>query len=132
VSTQPNSISFPCPLCGGHLEVAAEDIGKFAPCPHCSEEIPLELPEKQDFAIKSSNLGLYQQARNRSASHTAATATTPDVKQLVKVGYLLAIILPLIGFFFGLFLMFKNRPSDGVICMVLSLIFSVVWWLVFF
>jgi predicted RNA-binding Zn-ribbon protein involved in translation (DUF1610 family) len=126
MSPQPNSVKFLCPLCGGNLEIAAENVGQFAPCPHCGEEIPLEKPAQEDFVIKSSNLAQYQQVRNRAATQ-AATGTTPELKQLVKVGYLLAIIMPLIGFFIGLFLLFKNRPLDGILCMVLSLIFSGIW-----
>jgi endogenous inhibitor of DNA gyrase (YacG/DUF329 family) len=130
MSTQPKSLTFPCPLCGGSLEVAAEDVGKFAPCPHCGEEIPLEKPVQEDFVIKGTNLGQYQHVRNRTAAHAAATGTTPELKELAKVGYLLAILFPLAGFFFGFYLLLKNRPADGVACMVLSLIFSVIWWLV--
>jgi hypothetical protein len=52
------------------------------------------------------------------------------LQELTKVGYLLAILLPFVGFFFGFYLMFKNRPGEGVVCMVLSLVFSAIWWMV--
>ena len=126
MSASPNNLTFPCPFCNESLEVAAADVGKLAPCPHCGEEIPLEKPVQEDFAIKSSNMAQYQHVRNRSAAHAAASGTTPELQQLIKVGYLLAIVLPLVGFFFGFYLMFKNRPTEGVVCMVLSLVFSVI------
>jgi hypothetical protein len=56
MSEQPQSVTFPCPLCGGNLEVAAADVGKFAPCPHCGQEIPLEKQVQEDFVIQSSNV----------------------------------------------------------------------------
>jgi predicted RNA-binding Zn-ribbon protein involved in translation (DUF1610 family) len=131
MSDQPQSVRFPCPLCGGNLEVAADDVGRFAPCPHCGQEIPLEKPVKEDFVIQSSKVAQYHQARNRTA-HAAATGTTTEIKELAKVGYLLAIVIPLVGFFFGFYLMLKNCPTEGVVCMVLSVFSSAVWAIVLF
>ena len=33
-----------CQFCGGHLQFEVSQEGRVAPCPHCGQEIPLELP----------------------------------------------------------------------------------------
>ena len=49
----------------------------------------------------------------------------------IAAGYVSAIILPAVGFFFGVYLAIKGETGHGVATMALSCIASSVWVVVF-
>ena len=116
-----------CPFCKQPIEFPEEMSGQWADCPSCREQIPLEkTPEITE--TKASIAGLYQGVRNRNAIETSKNELSKDLQKLVQVGFLLSFLFPIVGFFFGLFLLFRNAVAQGVACMILSLLFSYLWF----
>lgn len=50
----------------------------------------------------------------------------------IAAGYVAAIILPVIGFFFGVYLAIKGVTGHGVAMMALSCVAGSFWFVVFF
>jgi hypothetical protein len=116
-----------CPFCKQPIEFPEEMSGQWTDCPSCREQIPLEkTPEITES--KASLAGLYQGVRNRNATETSKVELSKDLQKLVQVGFLLSFLFPIVGFFFGLFLLFRNAVAQGVACMILSLLFSYLWF----
>jgi len=46
----------------------------------------------------------------------------------IAAAYILAIIVPFIGFFAGIYLMAKKQPGHGVAVIALSLVGLLGWW----
>jgi hypothetical protein len=120
-------IKIECPFCKQPIEFSEEMIGQWTDCPACREQIPLEKTEQLTDS-KASLAGLYQGVRNRNAIESSKKELSKEVRGMVQAGYVLAFLLPIVGFFFGLFLMFKNAVAEGVACMILSLLFSYLWF----
>ena len=116
-----------CPFCKQPIEFPEEMTGQWTDCPGCHEQIPLEKTAELTDS-KASMAGLYQGVRNRNATESSKSELSKELRQLVQAGYLLAFLLPIIGFYFGIFLMFKNAVTQGVVCMILSLLFSYLWF----
>jgi DNA-directed RNA polymerase subunit RPC12/RpoP len=51
--------------------------------------------------------------------------------QVIAVGCLLSILVPIVGFIFGVFFLFKNQILHGALCMIVSLISTGLWLSVF-
>ena len=120
-------VKIECSFCSQPIEFPKDMSGQWAECPRCHEQIPLE-KTAQLTENKASLAGVYQGVRNRSAGASSSTLLSNEMLKLVQVGYLLAFLFPVIGFFFGFYLLFRNAVSQGVICMILSLIFSYLWF----
>ena len=84
------------------------------------------MPELKES--KASLAGLYQGVRNRNAVEASKNELSDELKKLVLAGYLLSILIPVVGFFYGIFLMFKDAVAHGVACMIVSLIFNYLWF----
>jgi len=116
-----------CPFCSQPIEFPKEMSGQWVDCPGCREQIPLE-KTVQVTENRASLAGVYHGVRNRTAIDSPKNELSKEMRRMVQTGYLLAFLFPIIGFFFGLFLMSKNTVSQGVGCMILSLIFSYLWF----
>jgi len=87
--------------------------GQVIACPHCGLETKLFVP-----VLGAAPTGLPGQ--QPQAEH-------PGGSGAVICGYLLSFLLPLAGFFLGIYLMAKKKPGHGVTCMVLSVVMSFFW-----
>ena len=116
--TLPSHYKIPCPFCQGEIKVPADHIGELSSCPHCKEEITLDLPN-------------YEPNRNYSATSpaTVAQVTNGVSQERIAIGYLVALIVPLIGFVIGIYFLAKNQFGHGIGCMIVSLIANTLWFL---
>lgn len=61
----------------------------------------------------------------------AITADDTSMDGVIAAGYFLSIILPIVGFFTGVYLALKGHVGHGVAAMALSCIASSFWFIVF-
>lgn len=100
-------LKYLCPTCNCYFELGDEIPETDARCPSCGEQ-----------AQKSQ--ARFAPTRPQNAS-TAASKT-------IALGYLMALLFPLVGFVFGAFFLFKDQVKHGALCMIVSLISSSLWW----
>jgi len=109
----------PCQHCGGKIEFETEKYhpGQIGECPHCNEQTPLFIgpAEKPKFNVYYSKPGFFSERDNR-----------------LILSYTMAVILPLAGFFTGVYLMAKKESGHGATCMGVNVFCSYVWWAIFF
>src|SRR4051794_25907766 len=102
-----------CPFCKQPVEFPEEMSGQWTDCPTCREQIPLEkMPEI--IEAKASLAGLYHGVRNRNATENSKKELSKDIQKSVQVGFLLSFLFPIVGFVFGIFLLFRNVVAQGV------------------
>ena len=148
-------ITFSCSKCGQHIAIDETGAGQLVDCPQCG--ISLEVPYKSEAAtsrraypppqtnlINCRDCGLEISKRAASCPHCGAPAasaapppqryykTPPPKVETVStrsiVGYyFLAILMPLFGFFAGIYLMAKKETGHGVACMALSVACFLFW-----
>jgi hypothetical protein len=94
-----------------HCEFEDEGLEKTVFCPVCGKETHI-LPKGSSFApIK--------------------TVPADEMDGTIAAGYACAILLPVIGFFMGVYLAIKGQTGHGVAAMALSCIASSIWFFVF-
>jgi hypothetical protein len=117
----PSYYNISCPLCGFELKVPSDRIGQLSTCEQCKEEITLDLPNSG-----LSNQPGYGRLSPATMAFISTQAGVSD-KQ-IGIGYLLAIIIPLIGFVIGIYFLSKNQFGHGICCMIVSLIANALWF----
>ena len=107
----------PCQHCGGRIEFETEQFnpGQIGECSHCHEQTELFIapPEKPKFNVDYSKSGISERD-----------------KRLI-LSYILAVIVPLAGFFSGVYLMAKKEHGHGATCMGVSVFCSYIWLAIF-
>jgi len=100
----------PCQHCNGRVEFNVEDAGRAIECPHCHMQTELFIapPEKPMFRV-------------------APYVPSGSKPNIVACGYFLAVLLPFVGFFFGIYLMTKKESGHGLTCIGISIVASVIW-----
>ena len=109
-----------CPYCQAEISVVdPEDLNLKISCPRCSKSLVVGSlkPQVQLSAATKTYLSLPVKPEGISAGNIAAS-------------YVIAVALPFIGFFVGIYLMAKKEHGHGVACIALS-IASAVGWAVF-
>lgn len=102
-----------CQHCQAPVEFEAETwkYGETRTCASCGQESRVYLP------IKRGSGQAYQ-----------AGAMVGDIPQsTLALIYAGAVLMPLVGFFGGIYLLAKSQPGHGVICMALSVAFAIFW-----
>jgi hypothetical protein len=103
----------PCQHCGGKIEFEAEQfhVGQISECPHCNKQTPLFIgpPERPRFNVDYSKRRFSERDK------------------LLFLSYALAILIPLAGFFTGVYLMAKKEHGHGAACMGISVFCSYIW-----
>jgi hypothetical protein len=86
-----------------------------ADCPHCGLETKLYIPPISKVPVT---------AAGRSSGNSVDSG-------LVVCGWVFAILIPLIGFVIGIYLMANKQPGRGLAMMVTScLVSAIVWFLI--
>jgi hypothetical protein len=103
-------LKYLCPSCNRYFELGDEISEAEARCPSCGGEAKIS------------------QAKFIPAQSIPTSKVEPRV---IAFGYLLSIIVPIVGFVFGIFFLFKNQILHGALCMIVSLISADLWWMIF-
>jgi DNA-directed RNA polymerase subunit RPC12/RpoP len=99
-------LKYLCPACNRYFELGDDISSNEARCPDCGGEVRIS---------KAKFIGV---PKNQ--------ASTIDF-QVILVGYLLSIIVPVVGFVLGIYFLFKNEIQHGVLCMLISLVGGGLW-----
>jgi len=112
-----------CPDCKREVSKRA------AACPNCGAPISGVIPTSDSSGTIRFNRRPAAFPPNLSQ---AASAKNEDVSVVnINTAYLLAIFLPFIGFFVGIYLMTKKETGHGIACMAVSIFAFFVWFAIF-
>ena len=92
-------------------------VGQTTTCPHCGLETKLFFPQvsvKADSPALEAVPSYQPQANEKSESD-------------VVLGYVLCFLIPIAGFFFGVYLMAKKKAGHGAACMAISIVLGLLW-----
>lgn len=109
----------PCTNCGVALEFEVESLPPTGVmnCPACQTE----------------NKVTVTRARYGKPWYPAeAIRSTSSVDQTIIFCYVLCLLMPLAGFFGGIYLMAKKQPGHGCACMAFSVLLTVFWFTLLF
>lgn len=107
-----------CQHCNERISFPIEMAGHAIACPHCGLETKFFVPPAPVLPDStSSGESPGQQLR----------AERPAVSGVVACGYIFSFLLPLAGFFLGVYLMAKKKPGHGTACMALSIVLGGAW-----
>jgi hypothetical protein len=98
-----------CEHCRSDFE--DEGLEKMGFCPSCGKETHI-LPKGSNFA-------------------PIRIGSVDSMDGTIAAGYAFAILLPVVGFFMGVYLMAKSEVGHGVAAMALSCLAGAGWFLVF-
>ncbi len=96
-----------------HCQAVFEDEGmeKTVWCPSCGKETHI-YAKGSDYSFKPN-------------------VESDSFDGIIAMGYLLAVLLPAVGFFVGVYLLFKNQHGHGAAVMAMSSAFAAIWTVVF-
>ena len=96
--------------------------GQMFACPHCGLETKLFIPQTTT-------------APKPTASSDSSTSKPkiekPDESSPIALSYVLCFLIPIAGFFFGVYLMAKKKSGHGAACMAISIVLGLGWLAVF-
>lgn len=100
-----------------------------ARCEHCQSEFEDEGLERTIFCP---SCGKETHILPVGSSFTPSlNVDTADFDGLITLSYFLAILLPVFGFFAGVYLLLKNQQGHGVAAMALSVFAGAIWTVIF-
>ena len=145
-------ITFDCLKCGQHIAIDEAGAGRFVNCPKCGfaqlvPNNPAGQTKKCPFcaetihadAIKCKHCGEFLNSTQRCDNSAPVSASfhpaTPAKAETISEGnivaaYIIAIILPFVGFFAGIYLMAKKEPGHGVAVIAVSILTFFIWYAV--
>ena len=117
-------LKIPCPHCGDRITFEAGRLGQIADCPGCGMSVGLKVPGLEP------SVPTPVPAPAPAPVIVSAPAAPEDLSGAVVTGYLMAFLMPIIGFLLGVYLLCKNNGSGAVI-IVLSILATFVWVTIF-
>jgi hypothetical protein len=111
-----------CQFCNQHIAFPVEMAGQMFACPHCGLETKLFIPQT-DPAPKP--------AAPIEPLAPQPTMDKPDESSIIAWSYVLCFLIPIAGFFFGVYLMAKKKSGHGAACMAISIVLGLGWLAVF-
>jgi hypothetical protein len=105
-----------CPTCDTQLEIEDSYYDQIFECPNCKAEIMIPKPRKGPRIVRTAPLRV-----------TVPTKPEGVGQESIIAGYAIAIIVPFIGFFVGIYLLAKKEPGHGVACMAISILAAWFW-----
>ena len=114
-----------CQYCNGAIEFDANELveeNSIVPCPHCGLETKLFIPQTSTTPKPTASVN--------------TPATQPQVDRAVESStvvwsYVLCFLIPIAGFFFGVYLMAKKKSGHGAACMAISIVLGLGWLALF-
>ena len=103
-----------CQHCNGPIEFEPESwtYGLMKTCPKCGQESKTYMPAR------------------RGRGFNPPPASNQDTT--IGLIYLGAVLLPIVGFFGGIYLVAIKQPGHGATTMGISVVMALVWYTVFF
>ena len=99
-------------------------------CEHCQAEFEDEGLERTVICPSCGKETRILPVRSRYVAIRPSVESS-EFDTVILWGYLLAILLPVIGFFIGLYLVLKKQHGHGVAAMALSFVAGAIWLVVF-
>lgn len=96
--------------------------GQMFACPNCGSETKLFIPQTTDAP---------RPAAPTDPVTPQPTIEKPDESSITAWSYVLCFIIPIAGFFFGVYLMAKKKSGHGAACMAISIVLGLVWLALF-
>jgi hypothetical protein len=112
-----------CQHCNGHIAFPVEMAGQMSACPHCGVETKLSIPQTTDSS-KTADAPV-------EPSGPQSQNEMPVKSSTIAWSYALCLLIPIAGFFFGVYLMAKKKAGHGAACMAISIVLG-LFWIVFF
>lgn len=94
-----------------------------AECEHCHAEFEDEGFEK---TVWCPACGKETHIYAKGSDYSCKPLESDALDGVILAGYALAIILPVAGFFVGVYLLCKNQPAHGAATMAMSCVFAAV------
>jgi predicted RNA-binding Zn-ribbon protein involved in translation (DUF1610 family) len=110
-----------CQRCGQGIEFPIVMAGQDATCPHCGRETTLTIPTVRKATPSYSP----------PSSSTALTEQKSIAGGTIGCSYVLSFLIPVAGFFAGIYLMTKKESGHGAACMAISIVFGLIWIVMF-
>jgi predicted RNA-binding Zn-ribbon protein involved in translation (DUF1610 family) len=103
-----------CPTCNVELEIEDSAYDQVFECPKCKTDVII--PKRRMVP--------------RVVAPRPVIASRPETVSQGNIiaGYALAVIVPFIGFFVGIYLLAKKEPGHGVACMAISILAGFIWF----
>jgi DNA-directed RNA polymerase subunit RPC12/RpoP len=105
-------------------EQKPDDFGMIiqAKCQHCQADFEDEGLEKSVFCPSCGKETFIRATRPDYSAHAATAPEKDSLGNLIAAGYIMAILMPLVGFIIGIILLAKNRVGSGIGCIIVSVI----------
>jgi predicted RNA-binding Zn-ribbon protein involved in translation (DUF1610 family) len=103
-----------CPTCAIELEIEDSLYDQVFECPNCKTEVMIPKRRMVPRVVVARPMIM-------SRPETVSQGN-------IIAGYALAVIVPFIGFFVGIYLLAKKEPGHGVACMAISILAAVIWF----
>ena len=110
-----------CNTCGGHITFSSKSAGTPVSCPHCGLDTVLFVPPSAEAIRVAEYRAAHPELYGKDAREDLGKF------KIIGGGYLLAILLPLFGFFYGIWLITKKESGHGCAVMAISIFCFLVW-----
>lgn len=102
-----------CQRCGQSIAFPVVMAGQDVACPHCQRETTLSIPT----------------VRKATPDYPPSVPTTeqPVATSTIVCSYALCFLIPIAGFFAGIYLMTKSQSGHGIASMAISIVFGLIF-----
>lgn len=105
-----------CQRCGQVIAFQIVMAGQDISCPHCGRETTLTIPTVRKASPDYPPL-----------ASGAQVTEQPIASSTIVCSYVLCFLIPIAGFFAGIYLMTKKQSGHGTACMAISIVFGLIW-----
>jgi DNA-directed RNA polymerase subunit RPC12/RpoP/predicted nucleic acid-binding Zn ribbon protein len=126
-----------CNSCSQYIEFEPQQAGQTIACPYCNLDTMLFVPRMEPPKTAPPNPHLrpcpychHEVSRTAEACPQCggilAREQTSVSNSTIACSYVLAVLIPLLGFFAGIYLMTKKESGHGIVVIVLSIIVAAI------
>ena len=107
-----------CQRCGQSIAFPTEIQGQDVACPHCGRETTLLIPQT---LVRKATPDYPNPSPNMQTGEKSVAVST------IVCSYLLCVLIPIAGFFAGIYLMTKKEGGHGAACMAISILIGLIF-----
>lgn len=128
----------PCNVCSQKIEFDPSRAGETIPCPHCGMETRIFITNRPAVAHHPVNLrpcpdcGREVSLNAASCPHCGARSRAGADRSTIRLAYVFAILIPIVGIILGIILITKNEPSHGAAAIAISIVVGSFFWFLLF